>query len=247
MKSVIRYALVAASLLACAGTARAQDVTVSFSGTITIVPSMMNPFPDIVVGTPFTGSYTFNTSIVDNNSIPQVGDYWHTAAPYGVTVTVGTHTFKTDPANVNFLIELCDNFENSDNFVFHSYNNLPTEGNPIQIISWQLDDPTQTALSSPAITATAPDLTKWQQFGGLDIMLGNGFPGMQLIRGHVDHVQLGPLSTPQPLVTMDAGAPAPAGYTLAGSYSLTPTPESVDQAPLRVDVYRKNPDQQQQQ
>jgi type 1 fimbria pilin len=36
--------------------AAAQDVTVSFSGTLTLVDS--SPFPELTVGVPFSGSYT---------------------------------------------------------------------------------------------------------------------------------------------------------------------------------------------
>src|SRR5262249_34859822 len=125
---------------------------------------------DIVPGTPFTGSYTFNASTPDTNPVAQVGDYSHTTAPYGVSITIGSHVFRTNPSNVNFLVEYADNYQNSDTFVFHSYNNLTTDGNTVEFISFQLDDPSQTALSSPAITATAPDLTKWQQFFGLSIL-----------------------------------------------------------------------------
>jgi hypothetical protein len=41
------------------------------------------------------------------------------------------------------------------------------------------------------------------------------------------------------MLMIDAGSPAPAGYTLVGSYTLLPTLGSGNSV-LRVDVYRKN-------
>ena len=87
----------------CAAPAFAQEVTVTFAGRITDVDN--SPFPGIAVDTPFTGSYTFNAAASDDNPMAQVGDYWHYAAPYGVTLTIAGHTFRTDPTNVQFLVE----------------------------------------------------------------------------------------------------------------------------------------------
>jgi hypothetical protein len=92
-----------ASILATSTSALAQDVTFRFSGTVT--ETYNSPFSDIVQGTPFTGTYTFNLATPDENSFPSVGDYWHRAAPYGVTVVMGNHVFATNPADVEFLIE----------------------------------------------------------------------------------------------------------------------------------------------
>src|SRR5215203_4959960 len=47
-----------ASILATSTSALAQDVTFRFSGTVT--ETYNSPFSDIVQGTPFTGTYTFN-------------------------------------------------------------------------------------------------------------------------------------------------------------------------------------------
>jgi hypothetical protein len=159
MKAVIARIFAATLLLVSGGStwAQAQDVTISFRGTLTQADE--TPFPDIAIGTPFTGSYTFNLSTPDNNSFPEVGNYSHTTAPYGITVTIGSHTFKTDPSNVDFGIEVDDNYPSRDAYFVYSYNNVPTDGRPVEMISWMVDDSTQTALSSPALPATAPDLS----------------------------------------------------------------------------------------
>jgi Collagen triple helix repeat (20 copies) len=186
--------------------AAAQDVTVSFYGTLTFVES--SPFPELTSGVPFTGSYTFSLSTPDTNVAAQVGDYVHSASPYGVTVTIGTHTFRTDPQNVNFLIELVNNYFDQDTYAFHSYNNAMTDGASVQTIDFQLDDPSQTALSDTALLALAPDLTRWQQVLGLDIS-GYSSDGQHFaLRGTVSLTQLGggPILIPGP-----QGPPGPQG------------------------------------
>jgi len=211
MKSTWLWLPCVLAILSAGSPAAAQDVTVSFKGTLTYVDN--SPFADVAVGTPFTGSYTFSLSTLDSNAMEQVGDYFHTTSPYGVTVTIGTHTFRTDPSNVNFILELVNNYEASDNYVFHSYSNLETDGVPIEIISWQLDDPTSTLLASPALTATAPDVTRWQQIFGLDISGRNGWFSF-LLRGTVSDVQLGtgPFYVAGPSGPQGAAGPAgPAG------------------------------------
>ena len=184
----------------------AQDVTVSFAGTITSIEG--NPFPEISVGTPFTGSYTFSLSAPDENGLAQVGDYWHRAAPYGLTVSIGARTFRSDPDNVNFLVELVNDYFDLDNYVFHSYSNLGVDASTtVQIMSFQLDDPTRTALSGTSLTAAAPDLTRWQQPFGLNIRGFSHFDVYDLF-GRVDSMQVGngPMPIPGP-----PGPPGPAG------------------------------------
>ncbi|MBA3830703.1 MAG: hypothetical protein H0X34_02175 [Chthoniobacterales bacterium] len=55
-----------------------------------------------------------------------------------------------------------------------SYNNLfavsATGAFVMNTIDWQLDDPTQTALSSPVLPKTLPVLSNWQSIFGLNIL-----------------------------------------------------------------------------
>ena len=92
-------------------------------------------FPDVVVGTPFTGYYTYNLATPEyERPCLSVGDYHHSSAPYGVTVTIGSRTFKTNPANVNFLVELVNDYYNQDNFNSSTATTMWTvDGIPVQI------------------------------------------------------------------------------------------------------------------
>jgi hypothetical protein len=127
----------------------------------------------VAPGDIITGMYSYNSFAVDSNPLPEVGDYRYITAPNGIRLKVNGLTFGTDPAEVDFLLEVANNYENSDNYVLISYNNLfavsATGGFVTNTIEWQLDDPTQTALSSAALPRTPPVLSNWQSIFGLTI------------------------------------------------------------------------------
>lgn len=203
----LRRLVVVVCLLALPAVARAQNVTFRFAGTVTDVYN--SPFSDIAVGTPFTGTYTFNLGAADDNTFPGVADYWHRSAPYGVTVKIGERTFRSDPLAVEFLVELVnDHYSGFDNYLFRSYRNLPTDGVAVGHISWQLDDPTQTALSSEALSPEPPVLSQWQQFFGLDV---SGPDFEYLIRGQVTSISVCADGCANPCPPGPAGPPGPQG------------------------------------
>ena len=151
-----------------------------------------------------------------------MGDYEHTTGPYGVTITIGSHTFRTDPQNPRFLVELANDYYDQDNFVFHSYNNLLTGGSGlvVEVISFQLDDPTHTVLS---VDGDAGPQGPAGEIGPQGPAGPSGAQGVGLFPGA--------------LVMVTSGAPAPSGgYVLVGSYKMTPKTGS---PALSVDVYRK--------
>jgi hypothetical protein len=57
-----------------------------------------------------------------------------------------------------------NDYNGSDDYLLLSYNNTST-GPAVEYISWQLDDPMQTALSSAALPSTAPVLSSWGSEG----------------------------------------------------------------------------------
>jgi hypothetical protein len=158
-----------------------------------------------------TGCYTFNLNAADENSAPTVGDYWHSAAPYGIVVDAGWHRFQTDPDNVMFLVETVNDhgIPSSDNYLLRSYNNLPISLLPVYHISWQLDGTTLQAIDTTALSSVPPDLTRWSQMFGLTIEL----PGTML-RGAISEITV-PATTECPYqagpVVGLQGSPGPAG------------------------------------
>jgi hypothetical protein len=207
--SLARHSCVAAMALCTVAPAAAQDVTFAFTGTLTTVDR--SPFADLAPGAPFAGCYTVNLATPDSNEFDWVADYWHSGAPYGMTVQIGSRQFRTNtetPPSPQFLVELVDNQYGLDNFLLRSYHNLPTEGFLIEHMAWQLDDPTQQQLSSTELTGIPPIPSQWQQTGGLHI-IGQGFSWF--IGGQIDTVQVG--SCPPPIVVVPGpqGPPGPEG------------------------------------
>ena len=155
-------------------TAGAGRVTIDLVATVSLVDDHDNLLNNAVApGDIVTGTYSYDSSAVDSNPLPQVGDYHYMTAPSGIRLNVNGLKFATNPADVDFLIELVDNYEGSDNYVVISYNNLfavSANGSFVSnIIDWQLDDPTQTALSSTALPKRPPILANWQSIFGLSI------------------------------------------------------------------------------
>jgi hypothetical protein len=166
-----------------------------------------SPFPEIVEGQPFTGTYTINPAAPDENQSPLIGDYWHRSAPYGVTVRIGDRVFRTDPGAVEFLVETVNGLQHIDNYVFHSYRNLAIDDVTVGDISWQLDDPAHSALSSDVLPATPPVVSQWQQIFGLDVTGEFGRDSF-FIRGHITSISA---CETVPCGDVSEGPPGPPG------------------------------------
>ena len=149
-------------------------VKIEISATVSQVDDPDNLLHNAVApGDIITGMYIYDSFAVDTNPLPQVGDYSYRTAPNGIRLQVNGLTFGTNPANVDFLLEVVNNYQNLDNYLLHSYSNLFSVSamgeSVVNDISWQLDDPTQRALSSAALPRNAPVLSHWQSIFGLTI------------------------------------------------------------------------------
>lgn len=166
----------------------------------------------IGVGDIIRGTYIYETTTADTNGSPEVGDYRHTTAPFGVTLAVNGFRFRTDPGDVDFLVELCnDHNNNHDAYLLRSYNNLFDISVPSPVfpwyldnhISWQLTDfATHTALASTAGTALPampPVLSDWPE-NSLTISSQEYSVGYQSfqIRADVISAVLSPTPVPEP-------------------------------------------------
>lgn len=170
-----------AGLICNPASANSAQVRIEISATVSEVDDHDNLLNGRVVpGDIITGMYTYDPSAVDSNPLPEVADYAYTTAPNGIRLQVNGLTFATDRTAVNFLLELVDNYQNSDNYVMISYNNFfdvsATGTSVMNTIDWQLDDPSQMALSSTRLPRTAPVLSDWQSIFGLTISsMGDNF------------------------------------------------------------------------
>ena len=155
--------------------ASCAQVRIVIRATVSLVDDPDNLLNNTVApGDIITGIYTYDSFAVDSNPLPEVGDYRYTTAPNGIRLSVNGLNFGTDPADVDFLLEVVNNYENLDNYHLISYNNLfavsATGMLVLNTIDWQLDDPTQTALSSTDLPRNPPVLSDWQSIFGLNIM-----------------------------------------------------------------------------
>ncbi len=149
---------------------QAEIIIIGIEATVDYVDDPCNVFEgSITPGDIVTGTYMYDSDTEDSNPLSTVGDYWHYDSPFGISLTVGGFDFRTDPDNVNFLVEIInDGALEDDGYVLQSYYNLPLpNGVPVGHISWQLNDPSGQALSSTALPITAPVLNDWDQPFGL--------------------------------------------------------------------------------
>ena len=175
----------------------------------------------ISVGDIIHGTYIYETTTADTNVSPELGDYWQTTAPFGITLEVNGYLFRTDLGNVDFVVELCnDHHDNHDAYLLRSYNNLFDISVPLgdpafswsrnNHIHWQLYDSTHTALASTVGTALPtlpPVLSDWPLPYHLDISSEQTFGGSQnfFILADVTSVVLSPTTAPEPTTMLLLG------------------------------------------
>jgi hypothetical protein len=173
-----------------------RAVTFSFMGTVHNVRASGGLLDGSVQsGSRLTGTYTFDPSTPDSNKDPTVGDYRHSTAGYGLLIKIGKYEFKTDPAKVNFLLEVVARPERH-NYLLRSYNNVSSgpglAADAIAHISWQLDDSSGKALPNDALPLNPPVLSEWRSDFGLTLDgRGNRRKGGRdelFIRGHVEFI-----------------------------------------------------------
>jgi len=154
----------------------AEPISINITAEVALVDDPGDTLGGVIsVGDIITGTYIYESTTPDSNPLPTVGDYWHSTPPYGITINAGELVFKTDPDNVDFLVEIVNDHGSPprDNYLLRSYNNIFNPALPngavVDHISWQLDDPTATALSSEVLPTVPPVLDDWQSIFGLTI------------------------------------------------------------------------------
>jgi hypothetical protein len=120
----------------------------------------------IKVGDIITGFYAYDSSTLDTNPSLSVGDYRQDSASFGISLTVGGFEFKSDPTNLDFIVEIISDSTSGglhDGYGVLSGSNLAlSNGTIVDQISWWLGDSSATALSSTDLPGAAPVLGAWQ-------------------------------------------------------------------------------------
>ena len=146
--------------------ARAALVTIEIEAAVDSVLDEGNYLEGkIEAGDIITGFYVYESTTPDSSPLdPVQGNYWHYAAPAGIALTVGGFNFMTDPFSIAFHVAVRNNsLSGDDSYWLASDNNLPlSNGTQVDEILWSLRDPSGTALSSDALSTSAPVLEDWQ-------------------------------------------------------------------------------------
>ena len=138
-------------------------------------------------GTPVEGYYVFDSATADSNDDPTVGDYEHTNSQFGVVLKIGDYVFRTNPRNVDFLVETVD--RETDSYLFYSYNNVCSHPLYVDYINWQLDGGPM-ALTNDTLPYDPPTLTNFNASPGLNVVgLGECFD----IAAQIDSVEENPM------------------------------------------------------
>jgi len=127
------------------------------------------------------GKYVYDSGIPDSNPDPTVGQYDFTSSSCGIELRAGGFLFKTNPSDVQFWIQVCNDASippgnpPADYYGLFSGKNLDlSNGMVVDTIVWRLIDPGCTSLSTDALPTTAPlVLANWIPYPGLWITGGH--------------------------------------------------------------------------
>jgi len=158
-----------------------QNATPTFSGTINIkivakVFEVDDPYNllggAIQVNDTLTGKYNYDSGTPDENLNPDVGTYRYTSSSFGIEVNAGGFDFKTNPSDVDFVIQIFNNYYSQDGYIVISINNLQlSNGLLVDEISWSLVNTNDlTVITNDALPTTAPDLVDWTEINTLRLM-----------------------------------------------------------------------------
>lgn len=194
--------LVFATLLLSSPLAQAVPITIEISGEVVDGYGCLWG-GSIYDGSPFTGTYTYDSSAPDTSDLSYFGWYVFDS-PYGINVSLGGIEFKTSPSHIGqFEIKINDNGPNVDFYEVRSNQNTPlVDGTTIDWIQWgvygEFDDEMLTSTDLP-ITAPVID----QRYAGLWIQGRDVYGDGYNIFGIVSQAELVP--EPATIVLMMLG------------------------------------------
>ena len=166
--------LVVVALALSAGKARSEIVAIRIEGEVSYVESYSTVLNELFdLGDPVSGEYVYEADPGPGNTRTGVVDYWFRSEPYGINLTVRDFTIQSAPDNLEFLIEILNDHTGMDGYAVMSYSNLPlSTGLLVDMISWQLQDYSSSALSGTSLLAEPPVLSDWPDHSGMRIRFG---------------------------------------------------------------------------
>jgi len=194
-KITILAACILSGLILSPPGAQATLITIAIEAVVDYIGDPDNYLQgNIKLGDIITGFYAYDSSSPDTNPSLSVGDYKQDSASFGISLTVGGFEFKSDPTNLDFIVEIINDSTSGglhDGYGVLSGSNLAlSDGTIVDQISWWLGDSSGTALSSTDLPGAAPVLGAWQSN---TLILGTG--RLYGIEAHVTSVVVIPEPT----------------------------------------------------
>jgi len=145
--------------------AQAEWVTIQIEGVVDYVEDFGDYLGgQIIEGSVMTGWYKYDMDVSDSDSSLKVGNYWQNNSPAEIYFEIEGFVFRSDPDNLNIIIEMVNDYPSGDSYLVGSSHNLSiTPDIPVQGITLGFNDYSGNALSSDALPATAPNLQDWQE------------------------------------------------------------------------------------
>lgn len=178
---------------------QASPVTFDFTGTVTGVGSDDLGL-GVAVGTPITGSYTFDSSASNVRPPGGSASYQMGGSPYGFTALILGHPFGTS----DFLaVNVVNNNPDDEYGILACAGGLSgcsASGDTYLVFNWLLTDSTRAAFSSTALPLTPPSPAAFQtNFFELDNLTASG--ALESVQGRITT-----LSQPSEVVVPEPGA-----------------------------------------
>jgi hypothetical protein len=143
----------------------AEIIKIGFTGEVYYLEDLHNLLGNNVqIGSAISGFYIYDSSTPRlPNMYYAYGEYKFSVAPFGISLTAGGFTFRTDPANVDFSIAIMNYVDvPEDRYTIISRNNLPlSNGVQLNTIEWMLDDCIVTHLPSSDLLPLDSDVSTW--------------------------------------------------------------------------------------
>jgi hypothetical protein len=178
----MKKTLICIVLLCSSNSVLAQWITIGITAQVNSVADGGGLEGKIHTGDTITGTYTYDSTVLDVQSSPIWGHYDNRVSPAGIRLECGGFVFKTNPNNVYFSLEVENGTAGVNNWLDgyslqSTTNSSLSNGSPLNIITWILTYSSQDVLSSDALPITAPNLSSGIHDNSLciDSMRGSNF------------------------------------------------------------------------
>lgn len=121
-------------------------------------------------GVELSGSYRLDLNLPDSDPNPEMGHYQHPKiAGYGFTLRAGGYSFQSDSTTEPVFVDIINSYSDAMH-VLTNWGSVQPGALQAYYINLHLDDNSGTAFSSDALSADAPDLSKFAEHR--EIMIG---------------------------------------------------------------------------